>query len=139
MSILFNLYLKRNKVGKSNNKAINQIKATNTMKQFIKWQKCPVCTLRFVRKTIWYKLPEYIFENFKIAQVKQGLLLNQNGDLSQQLPKPNLWFLFNHGQPTNIQTKILLKSGNCSSISGQVWNNSVNRAILITNYIQPCD
>ena len=139
MPILFKLYLKRNKVDKSNNKAINQIKVTNTMKQFIKWQKCPVCALRFVWKTIWDKLPEYIFQNFKIPQVKRGLLLNKKGDLSQKLPEPNLWLLVNHAQPTNIETKILLKPGNCSSMSGQLWNNSVSHAILITNYIQPCD
>ena len=139
MPILFNLYLKRNKVCKSNSKAINQIKTTNTMKQFIKWQKCPACTLRFVWKAIWDKLPEYIFENFEIAQVIRGLLLNQKGDLSQKLPEPNLWLLVNHSQPTNIETKILLKPGNYNSMSGQLWNNSANRAMLITNYIQPCD
>ena len=76
MPILFNLYLKSNKVGKNNNKAINQIKTTNTMKQFIKWQKCPLCTLRFFCKAIWDKLPEYTFENFEITQEKRGLLLN---------------------------------------------------------------
>ena len=139
MPILFNLYLKRNKVCKSNSKAINQIKTTNTMKQFIKWQKCPVCTLRFVWKAIWDKLPEYIFENFEIAQVIRGLLLNQKGDLSQKLPEPSLLLLVNHGQPTSIETEALLKPRNDNSMSGQLWNNSVNPAMLIKNYIQTCD
>ena len=120
MPILFNLYLKSNKVGKSNNKAINQIKTTNTMKQYIKWQKCSVCTLQFVCKAIWNKLPEYIFENFEIAQVKRGLLLNQKVDLFPKLPESNLWLLVNHGQPTNMETKILLTSGNFKSMSGQL-------------------
>ena len=42
------------------------------MKQFVKWQKYPVCTFWFVWKAIWDKLPEFIFENFENAQVKRG-------------------------------------------------------------------
>ena len=71
------------------------------MKQFIKWQKSPVFTHQCVWVAIWDKLPECIFENFEIVQIKRGLFLNQKGYLSAKLPEPTFWLLVNHGQPTN--------------------------------------
>ena len=41
----------------------------------------------------WNKLPECIFENFEIVQVKQSnfkIFKNSEGDLSQISPEPNM-------------------------------------------------
>ena len=50
---------------------------------------------------IWDKLPECIFENFEIARVKNNFQKPHKGDLSQKLPKPNMWLLVNDTKPTN--------------------------------------
>ena len=52
----------------------------------------------------WNKLPECIFENFEIVQVKQSnfkIFKNSEGDLSQKSPEPNMRLLVNHTTPTN--------------------------------------
>ena len=56
-------------------------------------------------RVICDKLPEQIFENFAIAQVKQGqfeIFKNYKGGLSQKFSKPNIRLLVNHTKPTNI-------------------------------------
>ena len=51
-------------------------------------------------RMIWDKLLECIFkffENFEISRVKRGkqIFKNHEGDLSKQLPEPNMWLLIN--------------------------------------------
>ena len=48
---------------------------------------------RMFGRATWDKLPEFIFGNFGIAQVKRGqfkTLKIQEGNLSQKLPKTNM-------------------------------------------------
>ena len=50
-------------------------------------------------RAIWDKLPEYIFKNFEISRVKRAqfqTFQKREGDLSQKLPKTNMWLPVNH-------------------------------------------
>ena len=88
-------------------------------------------------------MPEWIFENFETARVKQDnfkIFKNHEGDLSQKLLEPNMRLLLNHIKPTNTLrwNYYLLTAGNYRSSSGQLQNivqlqnNTVGGAMSIT-------
>ena len=55
-------------------------------------------------------------------------------DLSPKWSEPNMWLMINHTKPTSTLywNLYLLTAGNYKPASGQLQNNSVNGAVLIT-------
>ena len=80
-------------------------------------------------RAISNKLPECIFEHFE----------NHRGDLSQELPKPNMWLLVNHAKKKHFALKLIYFNSGKLQISKRLFtkqrtitkNKSVNGAILI--------
>ena len=59
------------------------------------------------------------------------------GDLSPKSPKPNMWLLVNHTNPTHTHThthciETNITAGNYKSVRGQSQNNAINGVMLIT-------
>ena len=55
-------------------------------------------------RAIWDKLPECIFENFKLHRQNEGnfkIFKNREGYLSPKSPEPNMWSMAHHIEPTN--------------------------------------
>ena len=88
-------------------------------------------------RAICDKLPKCIFENFEIARVKRRVI-SKFSKIPRVIYPRNLpnqtCLLFNHTKPTNTLywNWNLLTAGNYKSASGQLQNNSVNGAVLIT-------
>ena len=104
----------------------------------IKWTKksSSASNHMFVR-AIWDKLPECIFENLKLPERNEGnfkVFKNHEGNLSPKLPESNMWLLVNYTKAKNnlYWNWYLLTAGNYTSTSGQLQNNTVNGAMLIT-------
>ena len=80
-------------------------------------------------RAIWDKLPESIFENFEIAQVKQGKVQNFQKSRPKNRPNQtcNYWLITQNQQALCIKINYLLTAG--KSASGQLQNNTVRLTV----------